>query len=156
MEYVRCNASVKGVPNMTAISFCEWVNKYLLPNSTLEPGYPRKISVPTARRWLHELGFQIITTRARIFIDGHERDDVVEQRKTFLRRMVKIGFLHFNHCIPLACDSVTVENIKNHFRKVRHYMYAYLEGLTPGTEPDKTVKKYKVAAKSHRKIGMNE
>ena len=97
MEYVRCNASVKGVPNMTAISFCEWVNKSLLPNSTLEPGHPRKISVPTARRWLHELGFQIIITHAGIFIDGHERDDVVEQRKTFLTRMVKIGFLHFTN-----------------------------------------------------------
>ena len=26
-------------------------------------------------------------------IDGHERDDVVESRKQFLRRMVEIGFL---------------------------------------------------------------
>lgn len=71
--------------------------KSLLPNSTLEPGYPRKISVETGRKWLHELGFEIITTHKGIFYDGHERDDVVEHRKIFLRRMVKIGFLHFTN-----------------------------------------------------------
>ena len=72
-EYVRLNASVKGTPNMTAIDFCKWVNKSLLPNSLLEPGYPRKVSVETARRWLHHLGFEMITPRKGIFIDGHER-----------------------------------------------------------------------------------
>ena len=41
-EYVRLNMSVKGTPNMTAIDFCKWVNKSLLPNSLLEPGYPRQ------------------------------------------------------------------------------------------------------------------
>ncbi len=58
--------------------------------------------------------------------------------------------------IPLACDSVSVENIQNHFRKVRHYMFCYLEGLTPGKELDKRLKMYKTAVKSHRRIGMNE
>ena len=83
-EYVRLNASVKGTPNMTAIDFCKWVNKSLLPNSSLEPGYPRKVSVETARRWLHHLGFEIITPRKGIFIDGHEQEDVVDYRKVFL------------------------------------------------------------------------
>ena len=96
-EYVRLNASVKGTPNMTAIDFCKWVNKSLLPNSSLEPGYPRKVSVETARRWLHHLGFEIITPRKGIFIDGHEQEDVVDYRKVFLRRMVKIGFIHFTN-----------------------------------------------------------
>ena len=36
--YVRANAAVKGKPNMTSMEFCKWVNKTLLPNSTLEPG----------------------------------------------------------------------------------------------------------------------
>ena len=30
--------------------------------------------------------------------------------------------------IPLAYDTVTLDNIRNHFRKVRHYMFCYLEG----------------------------
>ena len=31
-----------------AQSFCTWVNDELLPNATLEPGAPRKISVEVA------------------------------------------------------------------------------------------------------------
>ena len=52
--------------------------------------------------------------------------------------------------IPLAYDTVSVENIKNHFKKVKHFMFSYLEGLTPGAELDEALRKYKVAAKSHR------
>ena len=96
-EYVRMNQSIKGTPNKTAINFGKWVNKSLLPNSTLEPGYPWKVSVETARRWLHQLGIKIITPRKGIFIGGHKCEDVVEYRKTFLCRMVKIGFLHFTN-----------------------------------------------------------
>ena len=47
-EYVRANSAVKGTPNMTVMDFCKWVNKTLLPNSMLEPGFPRKVSVETA------------------------------------------------------------------------------------------------------------
>jgi hypothetical protein len=84
-EYVRANAAVKGKPNMTLIEFCKWVNKTLLPNSTLEPGFPRRVSVETSRKWLHEMGFEVLTARKGIFIDGHERPDVIESQKTFLR-----------------------------------------------------------------------
>lgn len=47
-EYARANAAVKGALNMTTTDFCKWVNKTLLPNFTLEPGFPRKVSVKTA------------------------------------------------------------------------------------------------------------
>lgn len=93
-EYVCANQCVKGQPNLTTISFCKWINKRLLPSSTLEPEYPRCISVETARKWLHQLGFAIVTPRKGIFIDGHERQDVVEYRALFLGRMIKIGFIH--------------------------------------------------------------
>jgi len=49
-EYIRSNAAVKGRPNLTAADFCVWVNESLLPNSTLEPGFPRKICLETARK----------------------------------------------------------------------------------------------------------
>ena len=42
--YVRKNAAPKGRPNLTAVAFCYWVNNNLLPNSTLEPGFPRRLS----------------------------------------------------------------------------------------------------------------
>lgn len=48
-QYIRENAFVKGRANLTAGSFCSWVNEELLPNETLEPGFPRKVSVDTAR-----------------------------------------------------------------------------------------------------------
>ena len=35
--FVRANAALKGKPNMTTADFCKWVNKNLLPNSTLYP-----------------------------------------------------------------------------------------------------------------------
>ena len=56
-------------------------------NETLEPGCPRNISVETARHWLHELGFKVLSAK-KGFVDGHERADVVESRSKFLRRMI--------------------------------------------------------------------
>ena len=40
----------------------------------------------------------------------------------------------------MAYGTVTLENILKHFRRVRHYMYAYLEGLNPGAEVDEAIK----------------
>jgi len=40
---------------------------------------------------LLHLGFEVITLRKGIFIDGHERPDVVDARNAFLKRMVKNG-----------------------------------------------------------------
>lgn len=51
----------------------------------------------TARKWLHHLGFMVLDPKKGIFIDGHEQDDVVASRNAFLRKMVKIGFLHFTN-----------------------------------------------------------
>ena len=55
--FVRANKAIKGRPNMKIACFARWVNEDLLPNHTLEPGYPCRISQETARKWLHELGF---------------------------------------------------------------------------------------------------
>ena len=114
-KYVRENANVKGRPNMTTASFCQWVNNELLPNSVLEPGFPRKISVDTARRWLHHLDFQVLDRKKSVYIDGHEREDVVAYRKKFIRKMVSIGFINEDNaptaeasqCLPedLRCPS---------------------------------------------------
>ncbi len=93
-QHIRENASVKGSSNLTSHSFCEWVNEELLPNETLEPGFPRKISVETARKWMHEMGFEVQAAKKGSYVDGHERDDVVEYRKKFLRRMAALGFLN--------------------------------------------------------------
>ena len=51
-----------------------------------------------------------------------------------------------------ALDSVTLESMQKHFRKVRHYMFAHLEGVPRGSDLDKSVKDYKKAIKTHRRI----
>ena len=89
--------SVQMLSHLTSLSFCRWVNESLLPNSILEPGYPRRISVQTARVWLHELGFEVIDQKKGVYIDGHERDDVVQHRQKFLRHLVASGFLTKEH-----------------------------------------------------------
>ena len=94
-SFVRENANVKGKPNMTNADFCRWINNSLLKNSTLEPGFPRTVSLTTSLRCLHHLGFLVLTPKKGVFVDGHERPDVVAQRKEFLRKVMKIGFLQF-------------------------------------------------------------
>ena len=77
---------------MNAVSFTRWVNDHLLPNSILEPGFPRHIEVETGRKSLHALGFEVLNKKG-VYIDSHEREDVVAHRKKFLRQLVAGGFL---------------------------------------------------------------
>ena len=83
-RYIRTNATVKGKPNLTADTFCQWANEELLPNETLEPGFSRKIGAETARKWMHELGYEVLTSKKGAYVDGHEHEDVVLYWKPFL------------------------------------------------------------------------
>ena len=77
----------KNLSRKCPIDFCKWVNKNLLPNCTLEPGYLGKIS------WhIHQLGFEIMTPHKGIFIDSHEHDDIAAYRKIFLRKWWRLAF----------------------------------------------------------------
>lgn len=42
------------------------------------------------RRWLHKLGYSWKDIRKGVYIDGHEREDVVQYRKEFVSKMSKI------------------------------------------------------------------
>lgn len=46
----------------------------------------RGVHIRTARRWLHKLNWRYRQKKKGMYIDGHERDDVVEYRKGFLER----------------------------------------------------------------------
>ena len=76
--------------------------------------------------------------------------------KRFTRAHCKYSLPSLRKNIPLAYDSFTVDNIQNHFRKVRHYRFGYLEGHKAGKELDQALAKYKTADKSHRRIGIHE
>ena len=88
------NANIKAKANMTSVSFCKWVDEELLPNWVLEPGYPRRIGLEVVRKWLHHLEFHVLDQKKGIYIDRHKRDDIIEYRQKFLRKMVSIGFLN--------------------------------------------------------------
>lgn len=107
MKYICQNLPPKGKPNLTATSFCTWINNSLLPSEVLDPTLPRCISVETARRWLHELGFTIMNRKKGIYFDGHQRD-VFAYWKRFLRKMVAIGFQdrQCTNCRKLPSDDI--------------------------------------------------
>ena len=87
---------------MTAADFSAWINSVLLPK-VLEnhPDAPCTVSVRTASRWLHKLGFEKLSTKKGVYIDGHERSDVVEYRKLYLR---KLEILSTSHAPPPLCS----------------------------------------------------
>jgi len=109
--HVRANANVKGRPNMKASDFQKWVNTELIPNHMPElrgfrnrgsvevaaeetpkspwaiPRATWKISLRTAKRWLFELGFRKTKHRKTMYIDGHERADVVLDRKRYVEEL---------------------------------------------------------------------
>ena len=48
---------------------------------------PIEIKSRTARNWLHKLGFEYKDVKKDVFVYGHERPDMVEDRKKFLSTM---------------------------------------------------------------------
>ena len=102
LQWVQPNSYSKGTPNMTAKLFCEWVNNHLLPVVVpYHPQVPEQISTRTATRWLHILGFQPSSTHKGVYLDGHEREDVVQYRKLYLR---KLEILESTHAHPPPCS----------------------------------------------------
>ena len=88
-KWVRENGFVKGKPNMTATDFQHYINETLLPEMHVGISAPH-ISVETARVWLHKLGFEPCDRNKKVvYIDGHERDDVVAYRSLFLQNLLE-------------------------------------------------------------------
>ena len=57
------------------------------------------MSLSSLLRWLHQLGFEVLTLKKGVFEEGHERPDVVAHREEFLRKNKEIGFLHFTDAL---------------------------------------------------------
>ncbi|KAF8493765.1 hypothetical protein F5888DRAFT_1806092 [Russula emetica] len=67
---------------------CRYVNKFLLPSLQLEDS----ISKVTTVRWLTKLGFKLSQVQKGVYVDGHERPDVVEAQRVFIDYMEKEVF----------------------------------------------------------------
>jgi hypothetical protein len=60
-----------------------YVNEFLLPSLDIEA----TISESTAMRWMKKMGFSLSRVRKGIYIDSHEREDVVESCDTFINHL---------------------------------------------------------------------
>lgn len=74
------------------------------------------------------------------------------QAKRYSKAYCKYSIVSLRKTITPALESATLESMQKHFRKVRHYMFAYLEGIPGGSELEELVKKYKKEIMSHRRI----
>jgi len=61
----------------------KYVNENLLP----ELGIEGSICSRTAARWLIKLGFRICHIQKGVYVDGHEREEVVVARKKYIEFM---------------------------------------------------------------------
>ena len=76
--YVKENSRKSGEANLTARALTVWVNERL--GLGLETGYSERTIV----NWLHILGFKVTETKKGIYFDGHERPDVILDRRRFI------------------------------------------------------------------------
>jgi hypothetical protein len=76
------------VGSVTPKRFCEGVNTEILAALGISPKQP--ISERTARRWLVRLGYRRTLIKKGVYMDGHERPDVVQYRTdVFLPKMAE-------------------------------------------------------------------
>jgi hypothetical protein len=71
---------------VTPVKFQKGLNEIILPSLSIYPSKP--LCERTARRWLVKLGWQRTKIKKGVYIDGHERADVVSYRQNdFLPKM---------------------------------------------------------------------
>jgi hypothetical protein len=69
---------------VTPWTFCQHVNHVILPALGIEA----TITELTAQRWLRlKLGYKCKEARKGIYMDGHERPDVVKEREEFIKQI---------------------------------------------------------------------
>ena len=60
----------------------------------LPANLPQRISLRTATRWLHHLGFCLQSHQKGAYVDGHQREDVVKSRKYYLEKLRQLKDTH--------------------------------------------------------------
>lgn len=74
---------------LTAISLSlllnRWINEHLLKEQF---GSSKGISRRTAHNWMQQLGFKWSRHQKCVYVDGHNRPDVLEARAEFVAKML--------------------------------------------------------------------
>ena len=99
-------------------------------------------------RFLTEENGHIVYMLPKFHYELNPIEHVWSQSKRYTKAYCKYSIVSLRKMIIPALETVNLENIQNYFRKVRHYMYAYLEGLPGGSYLEKLVKN---VIKSHRR-----
>jgi hypothetical protein len=74
-------------PELNSYQLVSFLRDYVNPEGT---SIPIKIRSRTARRWLNKLGYRYRSVGKDVFVDGHERPDVVEDREFFLKTLEEL------------------------------------------------------------------
>mmetsp|Transcript_39331 Transcript_39331/g.58426 ORF Transcript_39331/g.58426 Transcript_39331/m.58426 type:complete len:165 (-) Transcript_39331:623-1117(-) len=82
VKWLKAAPSNKRTPD----NLTKWTNEELSPSLT---GYETKIAkVRSIQRHMNVLGYKYGVWQKNVYMDGHERSDVVKYRQSFLKRMV--------------------------------------------------------------------
>jgi hypothetical protein len=68
---------------MHPAKMCRYINDFLLPKLKINT----TISESTAVRWLKKMGSSLCRVQKGVYVDGHERNDVVESREKFIEHL---------------------------------------------------------------------
>jgi hypothetical protein len=81
---VRVYLAMQVLSSVTPQMLCQHVNDVLLPAFRMQGS----IVELTAQRWLRfRLRYQCKEAKRGIYIDGHERPDVIEERKEYIKNV---------------------------------------------------------------------
>lgn len=84
MHDVRVYLAAQSLGSVCPQMLCLHVNDVILPALEIEA----KISKTTAKRWLKlRLGYECKEAKKGIYIDGHERPDVIKEREAFIAQI---------------------------------------------------------------------
>ena len=78
-------------------TFCQQVNNVILPAI----GIKATITESTAQRWLRlKLGYECREAKKGIYMDGHERPDVIKERDDFIAQIFNKfeRYVRYVHC----------------------------------------------------------
>jgi hypothetical protein len=81
---IRVYLAAQSLGTVTPRTLCHHTNQVILPAL----GIQATISESTARRWLKfRLGYECKEAKKGIYIDGHERPDVIKEREAFINQL---------------------------------------------------------------------
>jgi len=103
LHNIRTYLASQALGTVTPLNFCRHVNTVILPAL----GINATISESTALRWLKfKLGYQSKEAKKGVYVDGHERPDVIKEREGFLEKIFD-KFEQYVTCIQCPKDQAS-------------------------------------------------